>query len=377
MRDLITRLGRRVQRQSADDRGAVAVIVALLIAGGVLLGMAAVVIDVGQVYQERAELQNGADAAAIGVAKTCALGACQPTVATTYADGNASGLTGGTAGVPLVCGSGGLGPCPASTGAITDCPQPPPTGTNYVDVHTATLTASGSTLLPLPFAATLPGNSGDHGTAVHACAQAEWGPPTAATTVAIAMSACTWDQATQQGTSFPATPPYPPNPMPAPTADQVLKLNPGNGTGCASEPAGADGPGTFAWVAHSRGNCTVGISGSFAGRTRMGVSFSCLSLLENSQQNQTPILVPVYLSQNGPPGNPSYTLLGFADFVVTGYHLSSFDDTYADAHDWLNGANDCTGTTYCINGYFVQGVAPFTGRFGSTNLGVYVIQLTG
>jgi Flp pilus assembly protein TadG len=377
MRDLITRLGRRVQRPGTGERGAIAVIVALLIGGGVLLGMGALVLDVGQLYQERGELQNGADAAAIGVAKTCALGACNSTVAASYADGNASALTGGTAGVPLVCGSGGLGLCPASTGAMTDCPQPPPAGTNYVEVHTATQTASGSSLLPPVFAATLLGNSSYQGSTVHACAQAEWGSPTAATTAAIAISACTWDQATQQGASFPETPPYPPNLTPAPTADQVLKLNPGNGTGCATEPAGADGPGTFGWAAHPRGNCTVPISGSFSGRTRQSVSFSCLSILQNAWQNQTPILVPVYVSQNGAGGNPSYSLLGFADFVVTGYHLSNIDGSYADASDWLNSANNCTGTTYCLNGYFVQGVAPFTGSFGSTNLGVYVIQLTG
>jgi hypothetical protein len=165
--------------------------------------------------------------------------------------------------------------------------------------------------------------------------------------------------------------------VPASSADQVLKLNPGNGTGCATEPAGADGPGTFAWAAHPRGNCTVPISGSFSGRTRTSVSFSCLSILQNAQQNRTPILVPVYVSQSGSPSNPSYSLLGFADFVVTGYHLSNIDGSYADAYDWLNGTNNCTGTTYCINGYFVQGVAPFSGSFGSTNLGVYVIQLTG
>ena len=172
MRDLIAR----------DERGAVAVLVAILLGGGVLLGMGALVVDVGQLYQERAELQNGADAAAVGVAKSCALGACDPAAAVTYADGNASALTGGTAGVSLVCGSGTLGGCPASTGAMTDCP-PPPAGANFVDVSTSTRTASGSTLLPPVFARTVLGNGSYRGTTVRACAQAEWGAPSAATTV--------------------------------------------------------------------------------------------------------------------------------------------------------------------------------------------------
>ncbi len=36
----------------------------------------------------------------------------------------------------------------------------------------------------------------------------------------------------------------------------------GNGTGCATEPAGADGPHTFGWAADQGGNCTLPVSGS-------------------------------------------------------------------------------------------------------------------
>lgn len=374
MRDLITWWGRRLQRAGADERGAVVILVALLLGFGVLLGMAALVIDVGRLYQERAELQNGADAAAIGVAKTCALGGCNPAVAVSYADANASTLTGGTAAAPLICGSGSMAPCPDSTGTMIDCPDPPSAGTNYVDVHTATQTAGGSTLLPPVFAETLLGNSGYRGATVHACAQAEWGPPAAATTPAVTISACEWDQATQQGASFPATPPYPPNQPPAPSADQVLTLNSGNGTGCATEPAGADGPGSFGWVYHPGGDCHFPVSGSsFPVRTGNAVSTSCEQILQTAQQNRDPILVPIYITTDG----ATYTLLGFADFVVTGYNLLGSNGGYVDASDWLDPANDCSGTNYCLNGYFVQGVAPFTGSFGTTDLGVYSIELTG
>jgi len=372
-------LARRIQRRlRRNEDGAIAVVVAVLLGCGVLTGMAALVVDVGQLYQERAELQNGADAAAIGVAKSCALGTCDPTVAQQYADGNASQLTGRTEGAGPVCGSGPLGTCPPSTGATTDCPGPPAAGTNYVDVHTFTKTASGSTLLPPVFAGSLLG-AGYQGTTVEACAQAEWGaPPLAATTVAITISACEWDQATQQGASFPAVPPYPPDPVPPASVDQVLMLNSAVGSGCATEPAGADGPGTFGWAAHPRGNCTVPITGpSFVGRTRTTPSFSCQEVLENAQQNQTPILIPVYVSQSGAPAAPTYVLQGFAEFVVTGYYMPLNPTTDFYAHDWLNPANDCTGTEMCLNGYFVQGVIPFTGTFGATNLGVSVIDLTG
>ncbi len=72
-----------------DDAGAVIVWVALMMV--VLLGMGALVIDVGQLYAERRELQNGADAAALAVAQDCAGGDCLDETATagTYADDNA------------------------------------------------------------------------------------------------------------------------------------------------------------------------------------------------------------------------------------------------------------------------------------------------
>lgn len=52
------------------ESGAIAVIVAVLMV--VLLGFAAVSIDVSKLYSERAQLQNGADAAALLVAQRCA-----------------------------------------------------------------------------------------------------------------------------------------------------------------------------------------------------------------------------------------------------------------------------------------------------------------
>jgi Flp pilus assembly protein TadG len=374
MRDLTAMLARRIIRQlRRDEHGAIGVLVAVLIGAGVLTGMAALVVDVGQLYQERAEQQNGADAAALGVAKSCVLGLCDPDVAAHYASANASNLTGGVAGVTLVCGSGsGLQSCPASSGALTNCP--PAASANYVDVYTTSQTASGSTLLPPVFANTLLGNSSYRGTDVVACSQAVWGAPSSASTVALTISACEWDQATQQGTSFAPPPTYPPDPLPNPASDQVLALNNGGmgAGGCATEPAGADGPGVFSWLAHIRGNCTTTASPPIlTGRTRP-TSFSCELLLQNAQQNNTPLLVPIYVASNPAATPPTYSLEGFADFVVTGYNLpTSF------ASDWLDPVNNCQGNTFCLNGYFTQGVIPSTGSLTGTNLGASIIELAG
>jgi len=204
------------------------------------------------------------------------------------------------------------------------------------------------------------------------------GNPSAATTIALTISACEWDQATQQGMVFPAGPPYPQNPLPPASADQVLMLNAGTGTGCATEPGGSDGPATFGWVAPQGGNCSAPISAGFLhGSAATAVSFSCQQDLQNARRNQTPIVVPVYVSQSAGSGAPTYTLQGFAEFVVTGFNMPDSDGDGAFASDWLNPANDCPDTETCLNGFFVHGVIPFTGSLGSTNLGVFVINLTG
>jgi Putative Flp pilus-assembly TadE/G-like len=369
VRDLMASLARLIAvRLRRDERGVVGVIVAIFLGAGVLTGMGVLVLDLGQLYQERAELQNGADAAALAVAKSCALGVCTPGVAGQLADDNASSLTGGTEGVTLVCGSGSLGGCPGSTGSLTSCPPAPPAGTNFVEVYTATKTAGGSTLLPPVFGRTLLGG-GYHGTTVRACAQAEWGPPSAATTVALTISACEWDQSTDQGTVFASAPPYSQNPLPAASFDQVLSLPPGNGKGCATEPTGADGANTFGWADDESGNCTLPVSGPTFPESTGPVTGACMTVLQNAQHNQIPMLVPVYVSLNG----ANFALKGFADFVVTGYNLPpGFFEP-----DWLNPANTCTGTNYCLTGYFVQGVIPATGSFAGRSLGASVIDLTG
>jgi Flp pilus assembly protein TadG len=370
MRNLIALFVGRITRQVRhDERGAIGIIVAALLGFGVLTGMGAMVVDVGQLYQERAELQNGADAAALGVAKSCALGSCDPSVAVNYADANASNLTGGSAGVNLTCGSGaGLPSCPASTGALTDCP--PATDANYADVFTSTQTASGSTLLPPVFAQTMLGNSSYQGNNVVACAQAAWGSPASANANAITMPACEWDLATRQGASYAPPPPSPPSP----SSDQVLTWSAAGdgGSGCATEPSGADGPGTFGWVANPGPDCKTAVSPpTFTGINGSPPTLQCAQMLQTAQQDQEPLLVPIYVSSI-PGGPPTYTLKGFAEFVVTGYNMP-----FTVALDWLNPANNCQGTNYCLNGYFTLGVVPFTGSLNGTNLGASVIELTG
>ncbi len=390
-------------RDLKSERGAIGVLVGILIGAGVLFGMGALVIDVGQLYQNRAELQNGADAAALAVARSCVAGNCAPSAASQYADANASALTGGTAYVNLVCGVNGSGTVgtAACTGTNTVCPANPPADISYVDVETSTELPDGSHLLPPVFARTLAGNGNYQGRTVYACAQAEWGAPSTAGTIAFTISACTWDQATGQGVTFAQPPPYPPigtNTPPDPSLDRVIYLHTtsgtstgkgngnGNGSGtgsCTTEPAGADAPGNFGWTNDS-GNCTVMITNSiYGGNTGTSVSQDCADVIYNDWVNETVVYIPVYIDltpgsnlTSGNGTNATYNLKGFAAFVITGFNLPGLKE-HGFGNDWLNSSNNCTGSNVCINGYFTQGLVPSVGNLGGNNLGVVVIKLTG
>lgn len=378
-------LSRRLRR---DDRGAAGVMIAVLIAGGVLIGMGALTVDVGQLYVKRAELQNGADAGALAIAQSCARGNCTTSVAVHYADANSKS---GLAGVSVVCGSEPLGGCGEGDDGGTSLYQCPPApegddgsgdagddstdDTSYVDVTTSTLMPNGSTLLPPVFAQTLLGNSGYKGSTVYACAQASWGPAAAASASSITFSQCSWSQGTSNGTSYAAPPPYPPNPLPSAAQDQVLKLNSGSGggSGCSGSHSGASSPGAFGWTSDPGGTCQTGvISGTYTAKTGLGVPAACRVVLAAAQVGRTVLFVPVYTGSSGQGAGTSYTLYGFAAFVVTGYHLPGFF-----ASDWLNPANNCTGSSQCVNGYFTQAILPASGAFGGPDLGATIIRLTG
>ncbi|MFS8101285.1 pilus assembly protein [Lentzea alba] len=360
-----------MRRLRTDDRGAMGVLIGILLGFGVLLGMGAIVVDVGMIYQERAELQNGADAGALAVARGCATGAstCLVNKANYYANHNAKD---GVSTVDEVCGYDGhgvLSSCSASSGAITDCPAKPATGTKYVDVHTSTQTAGGDTLLPPAFARTLAGNSGYEGTQVAACARATWGPPKTATTMAMTISWCEWNEATSGGTSFGPTPPATP-PL---SVWRLLKLHTTSGTTCPAGPSGSDGPGMFGWVDDTGSDCSVLINNNtYSADTGASAGNDCKTALANAYTSRKPVYFPIYTKVTGTGTGGTYTLAGFAGFVVTGYWLPG-----ASEKDWLTNKNECKGSDKCVAGYFVQGLMPNTGTIGGPDLGARIVQLTG
>jgi hypothetical protein len=129
----------------------------------------------------------------------------------------------------------------------------------------------------------------------------------------------------------------------------------------------------FGWTTDPNNNCTTPIiNGLYGGNTGTSISQACKTVLRADQQNRTLIFMPIYVSVSGTGANGTYTLKGFAAFVITGYHMPGFTAT-----DWLNPANDCRGSSFCLNGYFTQGLVPTPGSIGGLNLGADIITLSG
>jgi hypothetical protein len=363
---------RRLSRSAADDRGAVAATLAIMLGTGVLLGMAAVVVDVGRIYAEREQLQTSADGAAWMVAETCVLQpddcADQDVRAGQYAGASAAD---GTAGVAEICGRGpGLPGCSEAAINRTACLGVGPADTKYAEVRTRTLQPDGGGLLPPTFARALSG--GDVGTSVGACARVAWGPPRRASGMAVTFSTCEWDALTDGGTTFW---PSPPHGVPPQSAERVIYLKGATTTTCPAGPSGWDRPGGFGWLDDSTGTCTttVEVDGSFGGNTGNSVSHPCRTALAALRAEHRLSLIPIYDGVTGNGSHTTYHLAGFASFVLTGYYQSGFR-----APSWLSGRHLCSGSQRCLYGYFTRGLVPTTGaEIGGPDLGVSVVNLVG
>lgn len=217
-----------MSRQSSSasaERGAVATIVATLLAMGVVFGALTFAVDTGQLMYERTTQQNSADASALSLARSCATSTttCVPganslgTVndANSFDNQNAFVSQCRSASVPAnptnplpVCGTV---PDTTSDGSWTNCSQLPAqyqtadfANLPYVEVRTRTQ-ASGLRNWFAPLR-----QGGAASSWVSACARAAWGPPSGGGggELPITISACEWSRATNNGASYYARPDY-------------------------------------------------------------------------------------------------------------------------------------------------------------------------
>lgn len=380
MRRLNDAARRRLDRirgdETAREDGVIATIVAILFGLGVILGMAALTVDVGTIYSERRQLQNGADSAALAVAqdaaKNCSTGSCVPTSrAQTYANANSGD---GISSVLEVCGAGWSavpGCSSQTTPAMTQCPSVPAGTTKWVRVRTATMTSGGSTLLPAWFGQFLAGNGGYTGDRVFACAQAGLGAPSSLdASLPLTLSLCEWNNYTGNGTNYAPPPPYTSYPL---SYEHAIYFHDTTGAAhCNAGPSGADLPGGFGWLQTGSSSCDAVINdGWINDSTGNSIPNVCKTVLPTLVGSI--VYLPVFDNANGLTGaNGSYHVAGFAAFYLTGYSFPS------DRRDSIaSGTRFCTPSQSCIYGWFTQALAPTGGSGGGTVRGTSIVQLIG
>jgi hypothetical protein len=168
-----------------DDRGAVLIWVAVMLP--IFLGLGAYVVDIGALYDERRQLQNGADAAAFAVAEDCARGNCQSFTAMAAEYANANARDGATE-IEDICGN---------ALSLPRCPTPPPgtadlpVGTFYVHVKTKTLAKSGGDKIPFILAPIL--NVTQTGQTVRSSATVAWGALGSSQIAPIGLPTCAFN----------------------------------------------------------------------------------------------------------------------------------------------------------------------------------------
>jgi hypothetical protein len=344
----------RTGRAAADhDEGAVLVMVAIMAV--VLLGFGALVLDVGALYVEKRQLQNGADAAALAVAQDCANGNCQLTAgrATEYANLNAKD---GTSNVDHVCGVGpGLVPCP------TPVPKGATGATGWVEVATSTRTPDGGHEIDFVLAPVMDAAAGS---TVHAGAIAAWGALGKADILPITFSVCEWQA---MGGSI-AT-----GAFPAGTSYVYLhgiggKNEPGV-THCTPQQSGQDLPGGFGYLQNTACVTSV-IVGAWIG-VETGNSFpkGC----NPADWMNEEVLIAIYDVERGTGNSGEYHIAGFVGFRITGYKFNGNKDV---APTGFACPASKASNVVCMRGEFTR----FTtdgGGFGGTDYGARVVKMVG
>jgi len=326
---------RLIARLRHEDRGNVAVVVALAMVP--LLGFVAITIDAGALYSEKAQLQNGADAAALAVAQSCAA---------------AAGCT--TASATAIARS--LANANAADGTAFVATPAFPT-TRSVRITTSArdgATTAGS--LALTFAPAI----GIDTAAVTATATAGWGSPASGPAVLpLAFAPCVFDRFGTSGTI------------------QVIQTHGSNdGTvSCSSRsPSGQLLPGGFGWLADPTGQCRTDVGAAMSAPIRSdtgnSVPSGCDAVL--TARKNTTVVLPVYSDVTGSGSGGRYTIKGWAAFELLGWRFpgSSFaNNTYAGAK--------CTGNCSGLIGRFVRFVSlDQTFTTGGADLGTAIVTLT-
>ncbi|WP_448624071.1 pilus assembly protein TadG-related protein [Geodermatophilus sp. URMC 64] len=315
------RLTRRLRARLAEEHGASAVLVALLLVP--MLGFTAIAVDIGAVYAERARLQVAADAAALAVAQDCARGNCGDMLAT------ASALV----------------------------------AANDPDVSTAPPVLSNS-----PMSVTVTGGKptehwfapviGVESTQVSATATVAWGAPGAGTAVLpVTFSWCEFEQQTHGG-------------LPSSTTVHTIYFTKTSNTVGCTGPSDLVVPGGFAYIDTDPGRCqaTSALDNRMTSKTGNSVPSDCSTADFSAWVGRT-VLLPLFDLAGATGNNAWYRVFGYAAFKITGYSLGG---------QYKTSPAPCGGNDRCISGYFTRFV-DLSDRFTYTDdgpdLGASILRL--
>jgi Flp pilus assembly protein TadG len=288
----------RLTRRLDDERGATAVMFALLLVP--MLGFAAIAVDIGALFAERARLQVGADAAAIAVAQDCSRGNCGDMLATAQALITAND-TEGTAAQPVLSSD------PLS------------------------VTVTGGTPKEHWFAPII----GHDSTAVSATATVGWGSPSGGTAVLpLTFSWCSFEAQTGGG-------------VPSGTALQTIRLSKSAEDLCPG-PSGNFVPGGFGFLETGGARCAVtsGIDQKLISSTGNNPPAGCKEADFAAFVGRT-VLLPIFDDFGGQGSSAWYQVHGYAAFKISGY---DFGGQYNTAKKLCGNGGD----ERCVTGYFTR-----------------------
>ncbi|QCB96752.1 hypothetical protein E5206_07250 [Arthrobacter sp. PAMC25564] len=288
---------RRIGRDD-PERGAIAPLAAFLMVA--LLGMAAFAVDVATMYSEHAQLQNGADSAALAIAQICGKDPANTqctapaSAAKSYTDGNALDNSSNVSAITVDLGAG------------------------TVSVTAQARDTAGNNSFSLTFARALGIQTAD----IRASATAVFGGFGAANVVPLTFSHCESDPQFQKGLMF-----FPEH--------GSSMANQAGWTCTTPSSSGHEVPGGFGWLDQS-GPCTVFVTlaspnvGSDTGNNFPSACDAKFAGWKTALQAGKPVevLVPIFDNATGNGNNAQFHIEAFAQISIRGWQFNGGGTTF-------------------------------------------------